>query len=158
NRPGSNPEHFCSFFLMVAPMKKVFTGLITLAFWLGSPIQGGTVCVPPGILLPSSVTVAPGDTTNFTVVLGIAAPAGGVSLTLNSSDSSKATVSPVSLVIPVGVTVPQVPVIVSGLLSGVTTVTASAPGFTDASVLVMVTSAMSSPIILPSGSTVMIGS
>src|ERR1019366_994491 len=71
-----------------------------------------------GILLPANVTVTPGDTVNFPVTLGTAAPPGGVLITLASSNPATATVSPSSFFVSQGMTYQR----------GVTTVTGNHAG------------------------------
>ena len=93
----------------------------------------------PGILLPANITVAPGDTANFPVALGTAAPAGGVFLTLSSSNPSIAAVSPSTLFVAEGMTTaPRASTTVTGFNAGSVTVTASAPGYASASAQVQV--------------------
>src|ERR1019366_30229 len=93
-----------------------------------------------GILLPGNVTLAPGDTVNFPITLGTAAPAGGVFITLASSDPSIAIAWPSNLLIPEGVTsTPRTVTTVSGISAGLATITASAFGYPTASAQVQVT-------------------
>ncbi len=93
-----------------------------------------------GILLPGNVTLAPGDTVNFPITLGAAAPAGGVVITLASSDPSIAIALPPNLIIPEGVTSTRRTVTtVSGISAGLATITASAFGYPSASAQVRVT-------------------
>jgi trimeric autotransporter adhesin len=98
-----------------------------------------------GIVLPASVTVPVGNTVSFPVTLGAAAPAGGLSITLASSNSSIATVFPNTFTIPEGATSARVAITVSGVGAGSASITASAFGFPTASGQVQVTSAASGP-------------
>jgi hypothetical protein len=93
-----------------------------------------------GILLPGNVTLAPGDTVNFPIALGTTAPAGGVFITLATSDPSIAIAWPSNLLIPEGVTsTPRTVNTVSGISAGLATITASAFGYPTASAQVRVT-------------------
>jgi uncharacterized protein YjdB len=108
-----------------------------------------------GILLPAGATVAAGNSVNFPVALGTAAGAGGVSITLASSDNSIATVSPATIFIPQGLTsAPGVVTVVKGLNTGSVAITASAFGYPTASAQVQVISTIAPPppgaISLPS--------
>jgi uncharacterized protein YjdB len=99
-----------------------------------------TQLAPGGIILPGNVTLAPGDTVNFPITLGTAAPAGGVLITLGSSDPSIAIVLPSNFLIPEGVTSARRTVTtVSGISAGSATITASASGYPTASAQVQVT-------------------
>ena len=94
-----------------------------------------------GILLPANVTVAPGNTVNFPVTLGVPAPAAGVFISLTSSNPSVATVSPATFFVPQGTTTaPRVLTTVTGNGGGSATITASAPGYATASGQVQVPS------------------
>jgi len=94
----------------------------------------------PGIVLPASVTLSPGDTTNFPVALGTPAPDGGVFITLVSSNASIATVFPSTLFVAQGLTTPlRVVTVVTGNSAGSATITASASGYAMASGQVQVT-------------------
>jgi hypothetical protein len=94
-----------------------------------------------GILLPANITLAPGDTVSFPAALGVAAPPGGVILTLASSDPSIASVWPSTIFVAEGLTTGRrsIPSI-TGYNAGSVTITASAPGYTTASAQVQVTS------------------
>ncbi len=98
------------------------------------------------ILIPSSVSVTPGGTVSFSVALGTAAPAGGVTITLSSSNPSIANVSPSTLFVPQGgtTTSARVATTLTGYSAGSVTITASAPGYATASSQVQVTSGGSS--------------
>ena len=59
-------------------------------------LQAGTIGVP------SNLSVEPGHSVSFPITLGTPAPAGGVTVNLESSDTTKLTVSPTSVVIAAG--------------------------------------------------------
>jgi hypothetical protein len=129
------------------PVTGVAAGSVTITA-SAAGIAGATATVTVtqaaagGILLPSGVTVAAGNTVNFPVTLGTAAPSGGVTITLASSNSAVAAVSPSSFTIPAGATSTSSPVqTVSGVSSGSANITASAFGYPTASVPVQVTTA-----------------
>ena len=94
------------------------------------------------ILMPSNVTVTPGETVSFSVALGTAAPAGGVSITLASNNSSIANVSPSTLFVPEGATTAstRVATTLTGYSAGSVTITASAPGYATVDSQIQVTS------------------
>ena len=127
------------------PVTGVGAGLVSItasAPGIASATATVTVTIPtvPGIVLPASVTVAPGDTVSFPVALGTAAPAGGVFITLATSNPSIATVFPSTLFVSGGtVTAPRVATMVTGSSAGSATITASAPGYAMASGQVQVT-------------------
>ena len=130
---------------VAVPVRGVSAGSVTItasAPNVASATAGVTVTQPAagGILLPSSVTVTPGNTVNLPVALGTAAPAGGVPITLASSNSSIAMVWPPDFSIPEGATsAPRVAPTVTGNSAGSATVTASAFGYPTASTQVQVT-------------------
>ena len=80
------------------------------------------------ITLASNVTVGPGQTLPFAVSLVSAAPTGGVTINLVSSDTSKLTVSP-SVFIAAGATTPDTPAQITGVNFGSASISASASGF-----------------------------
>ena len=126
-------------------VKGVAAGSVTItasAPNIASATASVTVTQPAagGIRLPGNVTLAPGDTVNFPITLGTAAPAGGVFITLASSDPSIAIAWPSNLLIPEGVTsTPRTVTTVSGISAGLATITASAFGYPTASAQVQVT-------------------
>src|SRR5579862_9706625 len=94
-----------------------------------------------GVLLPANVTVTLGDSVNFPVTLGAPAPAGGVFITLATSNPSTATVSPSNYFVSQGATsAPRVETSVTGTGAGSATITASASGYVTATGQVQVTS------------------
>lgn len=98
-----------------------------------------TVLSLGSINLPSGVTLIQGQSASFTVVLSAAAPAGGVTVTLASSNPSKVTVSPATVFIAAGATTPATQPQVAGVSPGSANITASAPGWNSASQTVQVT-------------------
>jgi hypothetical protein len=101
-----------------------------------------SVVSPANITLSASVSMALGQSASFPVTLGTPAPAGGVVVTLSSSDSNTVSISPSSVVIPQGATTPAAQPQVNGVNIGVATITASAPGYLSASVQVPVTATL----------------
>jgi hypothetical protein len=97
-----------------------------------------TVQNPGSIVLPPNTVVGLGKSTDFVVSLPSPAPAGGVTINLNSSDTSRVTIAPATLSIAAGQTAPASQPQVTGVNLGQANVTASAPGFTSASVPVQV--------------------
>src|SRR6202022_5073185 len=91
------------------------------------------------IILPANVTVAPGQSAPFPVLLATPAAADGVFITLTSSDPSSVTVAPANIFIPQGATSISRAATVSGVNAGSAIITASASGATPATVLVQVT-------------------
>jgi hypothetical protein len=91
-----------------------------------------TVNVTGAIGVPASTTVGLGRSASFAVTLPAPAAAGGVTVTLKSSDVSKVTV-PASVVIAQGATTPAAQPQVTGAGIGSATITASATGFTSGS-------------------------
>ena len=101
-----------------------------------------TVVSPGAILLPPNITVAPGQSAEFSVTLGTPAPSGGVTVTLASSDTSKLTISPSNVTIAAGQASPTTLPQVTGVDFGSATISASAPGYTPASQAVQVAATM----------------
>ena len=113
-------------------------------------LTNATVTVGP-IILPGSVSLAPNQSVPFPVSLGVAAPMGGVTITLMSSDSSKISIAPSSVFIPAGATVPATQPQITGVTFGSVTINASAPGFASASQTAQVTGTLN---LSPSNSTI----
>ncbi len=99
-----------------------------------------TVQALGAIQLPSGVTLAPGQSLPFAVTLPSAAPSGGVTVQLSSSDTTKVTISPLSVTILAGQTQPGTQPQVTGVGFGSATITASAKGYSTGSQLVTVAS------------------
>lgn len=95
-----------------------------------------------GIVVPSSVSVAPGTQTPFTLSLGTPAPSGGVFISLTSSDTSTAAIAPANVFIPEGSSAPSRAPVLTGVSAGSATVTASASGFASASASIQVGTAL----------------
>ena len=102
-----------------------------------------TVVIVAQILLPSNPSVAPSQTMNFPVTLVSPAPAGGLFVSLVSSDPSKVTVSPASFLVPPGATAPTSTPKITGVDFGSAKITASATGLISASQTVHVTATLS---------------
>jgi hypothetical protein len=98
-----------------------------------------TVNVTGGISAPANTPVRLGQSAALVVTLPAPAPAGGVTVTLTSSDTSKVTLTPASVVIPQGATTAATPPQVTGAGIGSATITASAPGYKSGSGTVAVT-------------------
>ena len=92
------------------------------------------------ILLPANLTIGLNQSVTFPVTLSVAGPASSVYITLNSSDTSKVTVTPTAVIIPPGAMKSSVVPMVKGMGAGSATITASAFGLTSTSQLVQVTS------------------
>ncbi len=80
------------------------------------------------ITLGSGVVVAPGNDAGIALSLGIPAPSGGVTVTLSSSDTSVATVTP-SVFIPQGLQIPAANPQVHGVAIGSAFITAVAQNY-----------------------------
>ncbi len=116
-----------------------------------SASAGVTVSLAPaGIVMPSNVSVAPGETVTFPVTMGSAAGSGGVFITLASSDTSKLIIAPATIFIAQGSTAPSRAPTVTGVSGGSATITATAFGLTSASELVQVSSGSTITLSPPS--------
>src|SRR5581483_3680191 len=100
------------------------------------------VTVTGTISLPASATVGLGKSTAFPVTLSVPAPAGGVVVTLTSSNTGNVTVT-ASVTIAAGATTAATPPQITGVNFGLSTITASAPGYVSASQPVGVNATMS---------------
>jgi hypothetical protein len=80
-----------------------------------------------------------GESAPFPIILGTPAPAGGVVVTLTSSNTSRVILPTSSVFVPAGAMSPAVQPQVVGHNVGSSTITASAPGYSSASVEVRVT-------------------
>lgn len=87
--------------------------------------------------IPASVALTIGQTVIVPVTLSKAAPS-TTTVSLSTSDGSKVTVSPASIVIPAGSTTSVTPVQVTGISGGSATITASAPTWSSGSMLATV--------------------
>jgi len=90
------------------------------------------------ITLPQNVSIILGDTADLPVSLVSPAPAGGAVIALQSADTSKVTISPASVTIPAGATVPAVQPKITGAGAGNAVISASSPGFKGATTTVTV--------------------
>ena len=88
-----------------------------------------TVTSSVDILMPATLSVAPGNTANLSINLARTYTT-TVLLNLSTSDASKATVSPSTVSIPAGQTAPSTAVRVSGVAGGTATITANGNGIT----------------------------
>ena len=95
------------------------------------------------IILPSNVTLALGQSAAFPVSLSTVAPQGGVTVALNSSDTSKITISPSTVTIAAGQSSPATAPQITGVNLGSANITATAPVYTSASQAVQVTASLS---------------
>jgi hypothetical protein len=77
------------------------------------------------IYIPTTQTVAPGQTLTYPVSLSKPAPAGGITVRLESSDPGVASVSPTNVTIPAGATTPATQPQVTGVSFGTVGVTAT---------------------------------
>jgi hypothetical protein len=95
------------------------------------------------IALPANVTVGTGQATSFPVTLSSPAPAGGVTVSLTSSDTSRLTIAPANVFIGGGATTPSTQPQVTGINFGLAAVSASAAGYSSASQTVQVSGTLS---------------
>ena len=138
----------------IAPGTAVITASATV---VGFPATTtATVNVTGAIGIPANTTVGLGQSASFAVKLPGAAPAGGVTVILTSSNVSKVTV-PASVVIPQGATTPATQPQVTGAGIGSATITATATGYTPGTGTVTVpapTMAFTgAPLAIPIGAT-----
>ncbi len=113
----------------------------SLLFWvLSSPGMAADITLGSGLI------VAPGGAAPLPVFLTNAAPPGGMTVTLSSSDTSKVTVSPENVYVPAGSTVPFALPRVSGVGFGSAAVSASAFGLIGSSQTVQVSAILSGPL------------
>ena len=104
-----------------------------------------TVTTRSDITLASGVTVAPQTSTALPVTLSNPAAAGGVFVTLSSSDTSRVTVNPSSIYIAAGATAPYIQPQVTGLNFGTANVTAAAFGLAGDTETVRVAASLFGP-------------
>lgn len=119
-------------------MKKSLTRLIALTLCLGLQAPGWSACTPAGILLSGAPSVMIGSAINFPVTLAAPAPAGGITMTLTTSDANVVSVTQPSLTFNAGSTVPTTAVLAYGFKIGAATITASATGLATASLAMQV--------------------
>ena len=128
----------------------------TFAHLVATAVNGGTTVIhataganiAPAtesitVQAPTAITLSPaalslGQVATFPISLGTPAPAGGVNVTLTSSDSSRVNISPTSVFIRAGLSVPLSQPQVNGVNIGSATITASANGYATATEVVPV--------------------
>jgi len=100
-----------------------------------------TIDVPLGsIIMPATISVAQGQSVTVPITLSQAAPAGGTTVFIsNFIDMTVATVSPASVFVPAGQTVPTTSVQVTGVGTGTTTIFTGADLFFGGNTKVTVT-------------------
>lgn len=84
------------------------------------------------VVLPANTTVSLGGTSSFPVSLSAAAPPGGVTIALLSSDPSRVSILPASVFIPQDATVPAVQPQLTGTGLGLVSIAALAGGYSGA--------------------------
>ena len=109
---------------------------------IGNATGSVTVLSAGAIGLPSNVSLALGESKAFAVTLPVAAPQGGVIVTL-TSDSPKVGISPGTVTIGAGQTQPAAQPQVTGNSPGTANITASAPAYTSTTKAVQVTATIS---------------
>ncbi|MBS1855790.1 MAG: hypothetical protein JST11_10520, partial [Acidobacteria bacterium] len=129
---------------VTVPVTAVGPGTATITATTATPnipnaTAGVTVTAPGSISLPANLNVGLSTTVDFPIVLGTAAPSGGVTVDLTSSAPSKLSISPASVTVPGGQTTPTVQPQVTASDIGTVNITASASGYTTATVPVQVT-------------------
>jgi trimeric autotransporter adhesin len=125
------------------PVKGVSVGGPVIITASATNIDPATAAVTvQGDFILQAVTLGVGDTASFPVTLSAPAGSGGVFVTLTSSDPSKVTVQPTSILISQGGTVSNQPK-VTGVATGSATITVSASGLLPASQQVQVTAPLS---------------
>ncbi len=152
--PGSGPSGTFPGPSLTAVVNTDATGAATAPAFTSNAITGSyavTATAPPaantasfnltnaaGLILPAGVTVAAGDWASFPVSVGTAAPS-SIFVTLSSSDTSKVTISPKTLLINAGATIATTIPKVTGVSFGTASITASAFGYASVSQNVHVT-------------------
>lgn len=109
---------------------------------VASATTGVTVSSSGSISLPSGASVGLGQSAAFPVTLSSAAPAGGTTVMLSSSNSSVVSISPTSVLIPAGATQPATAPRITGVAPGSATISASAATYTSAAQSVAVTASL----------------
>jgi hypothetical protein len=123
-----------------------FTTIETAAY--GQVLRGVSftpIAAPLGtISLFNGLTLGLGQSAPFPIVLSSPAPAGGLALTLSSSDPTTVIVNPPVIYIPAGTTTPRnAQPVVTGINLGAATITVQGMYFTTASSQVQVTASLS---------------
>jgi len=108
----------------------ISTGAATLSASATNYLTGTSVVTSTNSLisLGQLPVVAPGQTSQLALSLGVIAPPGGVTVTLTSSNTAAATITP-SVFIPAGFKLGSQNPQITGVAMGTTTITASAPGY-----------------------------
>lgn len=96
-----------------------------------------------GVVVPTNLSVAAGQTVPLNVQLSSPAPAGGATITLQSGNTGILTISPTTVAISPGATAPAVAPQMTGVVAGSTNITGSASGYTSDTETVNVTSTLS---------------
>jgi hypothetical protein len=96
-----------------------------------------------GVVVPTNLSVAAGQTVPLNVQLSSPAPAGGATITLQSGNTGILTISPTTVTIIPGATTPAVAPQVTGVVLGSTNITGSSSGYTSDTETVNVTSTLS---------------
>jgi trimeric autotransporter adhesin len=124
------------------------------AFAMTGDSQVVTVAAPGAIILPTGLALTPAESTPFSIRLTTPAPSEGVVVSLTSSDSSRASISPSSVSVPYGSTAPLSQPQITGWTYGVVTIGATAPGYSAASQTVQIKAVQSTAsLAFPSAST-----
>ena len=110
-----------------------------------------TVASAGTVNLPASASVGNLQTVTFPISLSSAAPTGGTTVTLSSTDPATLTISPATVTIAAGSTTPSTQPTITGVAIGSASIDASAPGYTSSSLLVPVNNVQ---ITIPSGTSV----
>jgi hypothetical protein len=146
-QPGSNT--------VTVPVTSANVGTATITAGLSGSIPNVTVNVTVtsigNVILGPAVSLMAGQSGALAVSLSAAAPAGGVTVQLATSNTSLATVSPSSVFIAQGSTTPATQPQVNGISVGTVNITGTAPGFTAAT---PITAAVNDTIGFPSGTTI----
>jgi hypothetical protein len=119
----------------VVPITGVAAGSTTVRVGAAPNIDQETVnvtVIAPGAITLPNVTADVGQSVPFPITLGTPAPAAGVTVTLASSNTAVVTVSPATVFIAGGATVPLTQPRVTGIRIGAASITASAPGYVTA--------------------------
>ena len=95
------------------------------------------------IVLPANVSLGLGQSAAFPIALSGPAPQGGVTVTLSTSDAGKVDISPKTVAIDAGQTLPASQPQVTGVNLGSAVITASAPGFGSSTYTVQATASLS---------------
>jgi hypothetical protein len=141
----------------IAPGSAVITASATVVNFAALATATVNVTASASIGLPANTSVKLGQSAPFGLTLSAPALAGGVTVALKSSDISKVTVAPASVVVPQGATTPITQPQVTGAGVGVATISAVATGYTSGAGTVTVTAPVmafaGSPLVILIGAT-----